>query len=591
MITRSRRNQTEALWDFVGVLTIRRLIPNWLRGYRLAKAWSDSLAGLTLAAYAIPVSMAYASLAGLPPHHGIYCYFVGGPAYALWGTSRQVAIGPTSAIAMLVGTTVAAMAGGDTSRAVAIAALVALLVAVLCGGAWALRLSGLVNFISETILTGFKAGAAATIALTQLPKLFGVPGGGDGFFERLYILAGQLADTNLVVLSLGLVALGILVAGEVWWPGKPVALGVVAAATALVGWAQLSQYGVPTVGLLPAGLPAVGWPSLHTRDVDGVVSLAAACFLLAYVEGVSAAKTLAKKHGYAIDPRQELLGLGSANLAAAVWQGFPVAGGLSQSAVNDKAGAETPLALVVASAAIGVCLVFLTGLLENLPSVVLAAIVLVAVRGLIDGAAFRRLWAISRRECAVALVALAGVLLLGVLRGVLVAVVVSLLMLLAGAATPHVARLGRIPGTRRYSDMDRHPENLPVPGLLLVRIEASILYFNADHVRGAIGRLVEPASGLRQVVCDLSNAPWIDVAGAEMLRELHQELAGRGIQLRVVEAHAQVRDLLRAVAVHAQLGGVGRQTSLDMAVSEFEANSAEATAANDIAASPTQTHD
>ena len=301
------------------------------------------------------------------------------------------------------------------ARWAGIAALTALVVAVLGGLAWLLRLSGLVNFISETILTGFKAGAALTIGLTQLPKLFGVPGGGDNFFERLWTLAGQLGQTNLVVLTLGLAAIAMLLLGDKFFPGRPIALLVVALAILTVSVAGLAQHGVSIVGVLPAGLPELAWPSLRFRDVDGVLPLAAACFLLGYVESVSAARTLAAKNGYGIDARQELLALGVANLAAAFSHGFPIAGGLSQSAVNDKAGARTPLALVFASATIGICLLFLTNLLHNLPNVILAAIVLVAVRGLIDVTALRHLWRVSRFEFVIAIVALAGVLLFGIL--------------------------------------------------------------------------------------------------------------------------------------------------------------------------------
>src|SRR4051794_30655109 len=242
----------------------------WLPGYRLPWLHLDLIAGVTLAAYAIPVSLAYATLAGLPPYYGVYCYLVGGIGYALFGTSRQLAIGPTSAIAMLVGTTVAGMADGDPIRSSAIASLTALVVAVLAAMAWILRLSGLVNFISGTILTGFKAGAALTIALTQLPKLFGVPGGGDHFFDRLWILVSQLSDTNLVVLTIGLIAIVLLTVGDNKFPGRPVALFVVALAIAAVTFAGLARYGVAIVGELPPGLPQFAWPSLRVRDVDGV---------------------------------------------------------------------------------------------------------------------------------------------------------------------------------------------------------------------------------------------------------------------------------------------------------------------------------
>jgi high affinity sulfate transporter 1 len=545
----------------------------WLPRYERSWLTKDAVAGITLAAYAIPVSLAYASLAGLPPQFGIYCYLVGGLGYALFGTSRQLAVGPTSAIAMLVGTTVAGMAAGDPTRWTAIAALTALVVAVLGALAWLLRLSGLVSFISETILTGFKAGAALTIAMTQLPKLFGVPGGGDFFFERVWVLAGQLGQTNSIVLVMGLAAICLLLLGEKFLPGRPVALAVVALAICAVSIAGLAQHGVAVVGALPAGLPNLTWPSLRLRDVDGVLPLAAACFLLGFVESVSAARTLAAKHGYEINPRQELLGLGAANLLAAFGQGFPIAGGLSQSAVNDKAGARTPLALVFASIAIGICLVYLTNLLHDLPTVVLAAIVLVAVKGLIDVNALLHLWRVSRFEFAIAIVALVGVLLLGILKGVLVAVVVSLVVLLASAARPHVAFLGRIPGTRRYSDAERHPDNEAIPGVLIFRIEASLLYFNVDHVRGCVRAKINAIQSPRLVVCDLSNSPYVDVAGADLLAELHADLLARGIQLRIVEARAKARDLLRAVGLEEQVGYLGRHMSVEQALTEFERRS------------------
>jgi high affinity sulfate transporter 1 len=551
-------------------------ILEWAPRYESTWLGRDAIAGVTLAAYAIPVSLAYATLAGLPPHYGIYCYLAGGLAYALFGTSRQLAVGPTSAIAMLVGTTVAGMADGDTARWASIAALTALLVAVLAGLAWLLRLSGLVNFISGTILTGFKAGAALTIAMTQLPKLFGVPGGGDGFFERAWTLARQLGDTNYVVLMLGLAAIVLLFLGDRLLPGRPVALFVVVAAIVATALGGLAERGVATVGLLPAGLPHLEWPSLRARDIDGVLPLAAACFILAYVESISAARTLAEKHGYEVSPRQELLALGAANLAASFSQGFPVAGGLSQSAVNDKAGARTPLSLVIASVTNGVCLLFFTALLRNLPTVILAAIVLVAVRGLFDVASLRHLWRVSRLEFSVAMVALVGVLSLGILKGVLMAVIVSLIMLLRAAARPHVAFLGRIPGTHRFSDLERHPDNEAIPGVLIFRIEASLLYFNVDHVRGCVWERIAGANALRLVVCDLSNSPYVDVAGAAFLGSLYRDLAARGIQLRIVEAHAKARDLLRAESLEEHVGYLGRHMSVNQAIVEFSPTEASA---------------
>jgi len=554
----------------------------WLASYRGQWLARDAVAGVTLAAYAIPVALAYATLAGLPPQYGIYGYLAGCLLYALFGSSRQLAVGPTSAISMLVGTTIAGMAGGEPARWADIAALTALVLAGMSMLAWALRLSSLVNFISETILLGFKAGAALTIAMTQLPKLFGVKGGGEHFFERIAILAGQLPDTNLAVLAFGLAALALLLAGEKLAPGRPVALAVVALSVAALSVTSLAGLGFTIVGELPKGLPDFHAPALRLRDVDGVVPLAFACLLLAYVEGVSAARTLAQKNGYAIDPRQELLGLGAANLGAALSQGFPVAGGLSQSSVNDKAGAKTPLALVFASLTIALCLMFLTGLLRNLPNVVLAAIVLFAVKGLIDVRELRHLWLVSRFEFGVSTTAFAGVLVFGILKGVLLAAVVSLLLLIGRAARPHVAFLGRIPGFRGLSDMQRNPGNTPVPGALVFRVNAGLFYFNAEHVQAAVWERVRSiAEPLRLVVCDLSTSPNVDLSGARMLAKLHTDLKAAGITLRMAGAHAGVRDILRAEGLEERAGYFGRRVAAIDIVDEFEGIAAAAASSAD----------
>jgi SulP family sulfate permease len=312
-------------------------------------------------------------------------------------------------------------------------------------------------------------------------------------------------------------------------------------------------------------LPSLAGPALRLRDVEGIVPLAAGCLLLAYIEGVSAARTFAAKHGYPLDPRQELLGIGAANLAAALGHGYPVAGGLSQSAVNDKAGARTPLALAFASITLALCLLFLTGLLENLPKAVLAAVVLTAVYGLLDFPALLRMWRVSRLDFLAATIALGAVLLLGILQGILLAALASILLLLAWVSRPHVAFLGRVPGTNSYSDMDRHPENEPPPGVIAFRPEASVIYVNADAVQEAVlDRLRKPAApAIRLAVCDLSAAPYLDLAGTRMLHALHAELAARGVTMRIVGAHGAARDLLRADGVEEKVGGLDRTATLE----------------------------
>ena len=544
---------------------------SWLAQYRPAWLGHDLVAGATLAAYAIPVSLAYAGLAGLPPQVGIYGYLLGGLGYALLGSSRQLAIGPTSAISLMIASTVGDMAAGDAERYAAIASLAGFTVALLCFLAWLLRLSMLVRLISESILVGFKAGAGLTIIMTQLPSLFGVSGGGHDFFERAVLLAGQLGQANVLVLAIGTVAVATLLLGERFLPGQPIALAVVALAIAATSVFGLAAFGLPTTGHVPSGLPSLAGPQLRLRDVEGIFPLAAGCLVLAYIESVSAARTLAARHNYEIDPRQEFLGLGAANLAAALGHGYPVAGGLSQSAVNDKAGARSPLALIFASVALGLCLLFLTGVLANLPKAVLAAVVCTAVLGLIDIPALYRMWRISKMDFYAAAIALVAVLLLGILQGILLAAAASVLILLARASQPHVAFLGRIPGTGRYSDIARHPENERIAGLIAFRPEASILYVNADSVLAAVLSYCRTASaGVRLVVCDLSASPFIDLAGCRMLHQLHDALAPQGITLRIVGAHGRLRDMLRAEGIGEKIGGLDRTIDLDDLLKTFQ---------------------
>ncbi len=543
----------------------------WLPDYEVRWLRADLLAGLTLAAYAIPVSLAYAGLAGLPPQVGLYGYLLGGLGYALFGSSRHLAIGPTSAVSLMVGGTVAHLAGGDAVLYGQIATLAGFVVASMSILAWLLRLSTLTSFISETILLGFKAGAALSIAATQLPALFGVPGGGTNFFMRVVTVGRQLGELSPATTAVGCTALLLLLLGERTLPGRPVALMVVALFIVVVSLTPLREAGLKLVGRVPSGLPAISAPKLRPRDVDGIIPLALGCLLLAYIEGVSAARTFATKHGYPLDVRQELLGLGVANLLVAFGGGYPVAGGLSQSAVNDKAGAKTPLALVFASVTLALCLMFLTGLVQSLPKAVLAAIVLVAVKGLIDVREMARVRRVSRFEFNVAMVAFAGVLLQGILRGVLLAAVVSILMLLRRVAAPHVAFLGRIPNTRRFSDLARHPDNERTEGVLIFRVESSLLYFNAENVqRAVLERLHTEGNAVRLVVCDLSTSPYVDLAGARMLEALSAELAKRRIALRVAEAHGAPRDLLRAEGVEERVGDIDRFTSVADVVEHFQ---------------------
>jgi sulfate permease, SulP family len=543
----------------------------WIKEYSAKKLSQDAFAGVTLAAYAIPVSMAYASLAGLPVEYGIYGYLIGGFFYAIFGTGRQLAIGPTSAISLMIATTISTMANGDTQRWAEIASLTALLVAAISFSAYLLRLNSLISFISESVLMGFKAGAAITIAMTQLPKLFGIKGGGNSFFERMDIFFTQLPETNLTVLIFGFSGIILLIAGRRYFPGRPIVILLVVASIIIISTTSIGRYGFPLTGTMPAGLPGFQFPVLRVRDVNGVIPLAFACFLLAYIESVSAAKAISEEEDYEIDSRQELLALAAANAATALGHGYPVSGGLSQSAVNSKAGANTPLSLVFASATIALCLLFLTGPLKNLPTVVLASIMLVAISSLVDLKGLKRLWTVSRMEFSVAIIALTGVLVFGILKGVVLAAVASLILLIKAVSDPHVAFLGRIPGTKRYTDIIRHPDNESIPGLLLFRVEASVLYFNVENIRKKVWREILKSEGLLKcVIWDFSTSPYVDIAGTRLIKKQYLDLKAKGISLHIAEAHSGVRDMLRVEEIEHLLGHISRKVSVDDLVNNPE---------------------
>jgi len=531
-------------------------ILQWLPQYQRGWLRHDFVAGLTLAAYAVPVSLAYASLAGLPSQAGLYCYLLGGIAYAVFGTSRQLAVGPTSAISILIGSVLGTLAAGDTLRQTHLAMAAAVLTGLLAILAWALRLGNIANFVSETILTGFKVGAGLVIASTQLPKLFGVSSGGNNFLSRILDLARHLKETNLPTLLVGLGALTLLIAGERLLPGRPIALFVVLTSIVVMTFLPLASLGVKTVGTIPEGLPRLGWPMMHWSDVDNLLVVSMACFLLSYVESISVVRTFALKHDHSISADQELLALGAANLVAGVGQGYPVAGGMSQSAVNEKAGAQSPLALVFASASLGAVLLFLTGLMRNLPQPVLAAVVLIAVGGLIKPSELRHLNQVSRMEFRVAMVATVGVLFFGILKGVLLAAVFSLLVLLKRASRPRIAVLGRLEGSDRFVDMSRNPGSKQVPGTLVVRIESGLFYFNAENVHSEILDHVRRRGAVNLVIIDLSTSPNIDLGGARMLGQLHEKLTKSGVLLKLAEVHGSARDLLQAEGLHTRIFGI-----------------------------------
>jgi high affinity sulfate transporter 1 len=553
--------------------TLRAVLPviSWLPAYNTGLLKWDLIAGLTLASYLLPLSMAYATLAGLPPQYGIYCVLAGGFLFAFFSTSRQLSVGPTSAISLMIGTTVATMSGGDPQRWIEIASLSALTVAILFFIAYILRLSVMVNFVSESVLTGFKAGAALSIISTQLPKLFGIRVEGHNFFARINALLLNIGETDTLLLVFGLVALLVLVTGNRLFPGKPVALLVVIGSVLVVSFSPPGSFHLTLTGELPGGLPTFGKSTLRIADVEGIFGLSLACALMGYIETISAARIFAEKYNYRINPRQELLSLAMANAGSALNGGFVVSGGLSQTTVNDKAGAKTPMSLVICSLFLLILLLFFTGLLKNLPGIMLAVIVIDAVAGLVNLKSLQQLYKLSYVEFLVAITALIGVLWLGILQGVLLASLMSFLLLIKRATSPPVAVLGKIPGTTMYSDISRHPDNEMVPNLLILRIESSIFYFNESSIYDQIiDHLDDTERPVRWLVLDMSSSPYIDVAGSLMLMNLVRELKNRGIGLKISEALSEIRDLLRKVGMEEYTGHITRKYSLYEIIEELD---------------------
>ncbi len=540
---------------------------DWLRAYDRSWLRGDVVAGVTLAAYLLPAGIADASLANLPPQAGLYACLFSGLVFWLLCSSRQTAITVTSAISLLVGASLGEIAGGDETRFGAMAAGTALLVALIAFTAWLVKAGGIVTFISESVMVGFKCGVALFLASTHLPKLFGFKGAHGSFWERAGHFFSHLHETNAAALTIGLAALAVLILGKVFLRNRPVALVVVVASIAAAALTGLDARGVHLLGEVPQGLPSVGLPAIQWADLNDLLPLALACFLLGAVETAAIGRMFAAKHGGRVDANQEFLALAGANLAAALGRGFPVSGGMSQSLVNENAGARTPLSGLVAALVVLVVVVFLSGLLRFLPQPVLAAVVLVAVSGLFNVPALKHLRRTNRAEYIVAVAALLGVLTSGLLRGVLIGAVISLVLLIRRASRPHVATLGRIPGTRRFSDRERHPDNELIPGVAVFRPESGLIYFNIDHVCDTIlarVRSADPPPAL--VVLDLSAAPLVDMQAAHALAGLAGELAAAGLRVRVVEARSSVRDRLRAEGVDERLGGVNRFTTVAEAV-------------------------
>ena len=522
---------------------------DWLRG--------DLIAAFTVWAVLVPEALAYATIAGVSPVVGLYAAPAALLLYAAFGSSRHLVTGPMAATAALSAAVVGdlATAGDDAFLALSIAlALTVGAIAVIAG---LLRLGFLANFISEPVLKGFIVGLALTIIAGQLPKLFGIDKVDGDFFEQLAGFLRGVTGTSLATLAVGVVSLIIVVGLKERFPmvpGSLVAVGFGIAAVALLG---LDDAGVAIVGPIQAGLPTLGLPTVDATDYLHLAGPALGVALVGFAEGLGAARIYAARDHYDVDPNRELLGLGAANLGAGLSSGMVVNGSLSKTAVNGGAGAHTQLAGLVVAALTVLTLLFFTGLFEQLPEATLAAIVIAALIELVDirslvgfyhlytGRLGRIYGVAARADFIAAFATMLGVLLFDTLPGLFLGILISLVLLVYRASRPYVATLGLVPGSRnQYGDIDRHPENVVLAGIVILRPESGLFFANADRVRMAI-REASAASGVRAVILDLGTVASLDLTASRMLTDVATDMEAVGARLILARDVGQVRDMLR----------------------------------------------
>ncbi|MFC1833629.1 SulP family inorganic anion transporter [Thermodesulfobacteriota bacterium] len=551
---------------------LAHLLPilEWLPKYRKGWLRPDLMAGMTLAAFTIPEAIAYAELAGLPPQAGLYASMIPPMLYTLFGTSRHLVIGPTAAISVLMATELGSRSVHSPEQYAALAAFTAILVGLIALGAYGLRLGFLVSFISESVLLGFATGAGLYVASTQLSKLFGIHGVPGDFFERLLYLFQHLGDTNLWAAALGIGGLAAILAGEHRFPRLPWPLIVVIGAIGVMELTGAADQGVRIVGEIPQGLPSIALPSNVLGALPDLMTVAAAVFLLSYLEGMSMVRTYASKHGYRTDSNQELLALGIASLGAGISQAYPIAGSFSRTALNDATGARTQLANGMGGVIIGLVILFMTGMFTSLPEPILASVVIVAVRGLFKIEELRRLFHLRRIEFWLAMGTLGAVLAHGILAGIVIGALLSLLLVIGRASQPRISLLGKIPGQPQFADLQENPENIAVPGLVIVRPDEGIFYANAEALRDKIVLVTrESEVPVQTVVVDMELTGDLDLAGAHMLDDLRKDLWDLGARLRLSRVQPSALDLLGRTRVLDEIGIVNIHSRTLFAVAAY----------------------
>jgi SulP family sulfate permease len=545
-------------------------VARWLPAYPRAWLRPDLIAAVTSWGVMVPVALAYAALAGVPAALGLVTAFAAMTAYALFGTSRHLKVTVSSTMAVMSATVVADLAPPDMAAYVAITAALALIVGGMLVAGGLARLGFISDFLTKSVVTGFIIGLAISVMVGQAPKVLGLPGLTGSFPEQVAQLLGSLPETNPYSLAVGGSAIVIILvlrrfARQVPGPLVVLVLGIVATRVF-----DLVANGVAVVGEVATGVPTPGLPAVRLTDLPYLVLGATGIVFLAVGESVGAARAYATRHRYPLDADQELLALGAANLSSGIFSGFVVDASLSQTATAEAAGARSQLSSLVAAALILATLLVLAPLFADLPSPILGAIVITGVLSLIDVDEMRRFWRWRRTDFVLAMSAMVGVLLTTVLVGMLIAVLLSVVLVLFRASRPYVAALGRMPGYRAtFGDLARHPEAEPVPGLVIVRIDAPLYFFNANVARAQIDELVAASPEARGVLLDLAATSDLDVTTADMLQELVRELRARDIEVMLAQVKGTVRDRLRRTALAEEIGEDRIYLSVGSAVTDF----------------------
>jgi high affinity sulfate transporter 1 len=536
-----RSKTTRSLSSFIPILA---WLPRYNRGWLMA----DILAGLTLWGLVVPEGMAYAGVAGLPPQFGLYTLVASLLVYALFGSSRHLSVGATSATAALIASTVIALGAttADMATYSAYAVALVLVIGAVFLVAGVARLGWVTQFLSKPVMDGFVTGLAVFVAVGQLNKLFGVEKGEGNVFEKLFAIIKQLPEANWMSFVVGAAALALLFLLPRLNKKIPAGLVVLFGSIIISTLFQLNaNFGVDVAGVLPQGLPAVSLPEVSLNTIMDMILPAIGIFLVAYSEALGVAREFAEKHGYEVNADQELNAHAFTNLASGLFGGMIAAGGMSASAVKEGAGGRTQIANLVAWVVTLVTLLFLTPLFTDLPEAVLAALIIHAIWHILTSRKLEKVRLVSRTEFWLGVIALLGVLFIDVLQGMIIGLVASLLLMVYNSSRPHVASLGRVPGIPGvYSDLNRHPENTAVPGILIVRLDAPIYYANALTVRERIKALVaETKPSPHAVVTDAAGQDTLDITTAEALHGLIVELKEKGIDYYVAEVHAPVWEI------------------------------------------------